>query len=414
MSRETWIQEFYPTPADSVPENHAVEHSLRKWRGLLPENLERHDVSFRDFAHSSNAPLVSAGACALCFHYRHDWRRPRLECPDCPLAAISPCNDTDSLWSKAVQGDPADVRSLVTALHSCSDEPDAPDFLGWYSYKSGGLNPFYLLPDNRIRQGNCPRPGESYALDHIEKQGRLLSDFQRALNVARDRGLLPHPWPKHIPDDATLLATRVTPAPGRTWYHDGRIYLEGFQPCGISCSSPVLDPEKGVSYYAEALREVLQKGLWSPPEPEKPRPIAYLAGPMRGKRDFNFPDFDKAKKLLEAAGYDVINPADLDRQMHIRAETLDYATGTFKGDPTPIILRDLVAITSLQPDRGDVLALLPGWSSSTGAICEVALAEWKCLKSLFVDPCTGSVFSYTPSLTPRGRTDPYMEETNHA
>ena len=57
MSLQTWMDEFYPTPAQKFPtELEAVEHSLRKWKGLTKENLEKHSVvhcrfSIRDDAH---------------------------------------------------------------------------------------------------------------------------------------------------------------------------------------------------------------------------------------------------------------------------------------------------------------------------------------------------------------------------
>ena len=35
MSLQTWMDEFYPTPAQKFPtELEAVEHSLSKWKGL--------------------------------------------------------------------------------------------------------------------------------------------------------------------------------------------------------------------------------------------------------------------------------------------------------------------------------------------------------------------------------------------
>ena len=37
----------------------------------------------------------------------------------------------------------------------------------------------------------------------------------------------------------------------------------------------------------------------------------YLAGPMTGLPQFNFPAFDNAEKDLQARGYDVVPPADL-------------------------------------------------------------------------------------------------------
>lgn len=50
MSLDTWMDEFYPISAKTVGCNEdalsAARHSLRKWVGLRPENLERHGVEF--------------------------------------------------------------------------------------------------------------------------------------------------------------------------------------------------------------------------------------------------------------------------------------------------------------------------------------------------------------------------------
>ena len=44
MSLESWKAEFYTIPASKCPEEYAIEHSLRKWTGLLPENLDKHEL----------------------------------------------------------------------------------------------------------------------------------------------------------------------------------------------------------------------------------------------------------------------------------------------------------------------------------------------------------------------------------
>lgn len=45
MSLKTWMNEFYPVSADALttPAG-AIEHCIRKWEGLRPENLERHGM----------------------------------------------------------------------------------------------------------------------------------------------------------------------------------------------------------------------------------------------------------------------------------------------------------------------------------------------------------------------------------
>lgn len=46
MSLETWKEEFYPIEADKSvgSQLEAVEHSLRKWRGLDADTLKRHGL----------------------------------------------------------------------------------------------------------------------------------------------------------------------------------------------------------------------------------------------------------------------------------------------------------------------------------------------------------------------------------
>ena len=40
----------------------------------------------------------------------------------------------------------------------------------------------------------------------------------------------------------------------------------------------------------------------------------YIAGPMRGKKLYNFPEFDRVGGILLSKGYKVYSPADLDRE----------------------------------------------------------------------------------------------------
>lgn len=81
MSKKSWLEEYYPVPADQVAEKDAVAHTRRKWEGLLPENLKKHGLS--------DPPIdVDTTTCALCVHYYH---HPMLgqeyrSCTRCPLA----------------------------------------------------------------------------------------------------------------------------------------------------------------------------------------------------------------------------------------------------------------------------------------------------------------------------------------
>ena len=102
----------------------------------------------------------------------------------------------------------------------------------------------------------------------------------------------------------------------------------------------------------------------------------YIAGPMRGKRWFNFPDFDWAKECLMRAGWEVISPADLDRKIGFDVKSLppdtDWNDVSKLGfDLKAAVQRDVAAILSC-----DSIFMLHGWSESRGAKAEKAIAEW--------------------------------------
>lgn len=78
MSIETWKAEFLPVPAEEVPEEEAVAHSLRKWKGLRPENLAEHDlIATPRYILDQEGREECVSRCALCKHY---------DCIACPLA----------------------------------------------------------------------------------------------------------------------------------------------------------------------------------------------------------------------------------------------------------------------------------------------------------------------------------------
>lgn len=88
----------------------------------------------------------------------------------------------------------------------------------------------------------------------------------------------------------------------------------------------------------------------------KPRRI-YIAGPMTGHPEHNFPAFHAAAERLHEAGWEVVNPADnfggrtdLPRSSYLRA--------------------DVVLLLQC-----DALAMLPGWETSPGAKLEYLLAR---------------------------------------
>jgi hypothetical protein len=82
----------------------------------------------------------------------------------------------------------------------------------------------------------------------------------------------------------------------------------------------------------------------------------YIAGPMTGLPDSNYPAFDTAAVKLRALGFDVENPAE---------------------NPAPPCgsWRAYMQMAVGQLARCDAVALLPGWEASKGARVEFDLAR---------------------------------------
>ena len=98
----------------------------------------------------------------------------------------------------------------------------------------------------------------------------------------------------------------------------------------------------------------------------------YLAGPMRGYPNFNFPAFDAAARRLRAVGHEVFSPAERDRDKY--GDIFQTETGD-ESEVHEFSLREaLAADTAWITRHADAVALLPGWERSKGAQAEAALA----------------------------------------
>ena len=106
------------------------------------------------------------------------------------------------------------------------------------------------------------------------------------------------------------------------------------------------------------------------------RHSVYVAGPMRGIKDFNFPAFDETADYLRARSFNVFNPADRDRDIH-GPDVNKSETGSLSDIVgTGFSLREaLSADLSWVAEHADAICVLPGWQNSKGAIAEVALAH---------------------------------------
>lgn len=95
----------------------------------------------------------------------------------------------------------------------------------------------------------------------------------------------------------------------------------------------------------------------------------YLAGPMTGYPQFNFPAFDAAAARLRALGRDVISPAELD-DPEVRRRSLGSTHGREVGygaEYQDYLARDIAIINR---DDIEVIWVIDGWEKSRGARIE--------------------------------------------
>ena len=114
----------------------------------------------------------------------------------------------------------------------------------------------------------------------------------------------------------------------------------------------------------------------------------YIAGPMRGIVDYNYPAFIAAERALRSKGWGPIyNPARMD----MKYDKEDYAARTLveqkiRDDAESCRMfarRDLAIFTDkLRAEKGDAIVLLPEYEESTGATAERAVAIWVKLRVL--------------------------------
>jgi len=102
------------------------------------------------------------------------------------------------------------------------------------------------------------------------------------------------------------------------------------------------------------------------------RKSIYIAGPMSGYPDFNFPAFYKAAEQFRMAGYEVFNPADKE------GETLSDKS-RLTGDPVQaqkdgFNFRDVYLWDVEKVIQATAIYMLEGWENSPGARGEHAVA----------------------------------------
>lgn len=93
----------------------------------------------------------------------------------------------------------------------------------------------------------------------------------------------------------------------------------------------------------------------------------YVAGPMTGLPQHNFPAFDAAAKRLRRKGWKVISPADIDRKMGVTEATSD-------AQAKKMLRKMLKNDFSVILDKCGAMYMLKGWERSTFGKVEHAIA----------------------------------------
>lgn len=90
----------------------------------------------------------------------------------------------------------------------------------------------------------------------------------------------------------------------------------------------------------------------------------YLAGPMKGYPEHNYPTFQRAAQVLRNTGIDIVSPAELHVKVDVKAEEerTDYGYD--------FLQRDITFLTM----HCHGLILLKGWPKSHGARTELSVA----------------------------------------
>lgn len=130
MSVKTWKKEFYPTEASEAAkqgELAAINHSLQKWQGLLPENLAKHNVKIVGKEvigiASTGVMVFDSSTCALCESVRSC--NGYLDCRKCPLYRVNNSETCSSQYEQDFLGDPPDIKPMITLIESAKTVVEA-------------------------------------------------------------------------------------------------------------------------------------------------------------------------------------------------------------------------------------------------------------------------------------------------
>ena len=120
----------------------------------------------------------------------------------------------------------------------------------------------------------------------------------------------------------------------------------------------------------------------------------YLAGPMTGKPDWNFPLFNEVAGKLRAKGHTVFNPSENDEKLMLKLGI------TSRGDIPKAKFMEL-DLDYIVKDA-EWMVVLPGWEKSAGASAEYMVARWKGIQIFMWDRFYETLLEVPERWTVRG------------
>lgn len=120
MSLNSWKKEFYIGRVRSAGKDplKAVEHSLRKWEGLRPNNLKKHGmiISHAEVYNpkTHNSLPIDCTTCALCHSTLDEY--DSIDCNECTItkATGSRCDGNNSPYSALL--DDGNPKKMIKVL----------------------------------------------------------------------------------------------------------------------------------------------------------------------------------------------------------------------------------------------------------------------------------------------------------
>ena len=100
----------------------------------------------------------------------------------------------------------------------------------------------------------------------------------------------------------------------------------------------------------------------------------YVAGPMSGYENFNFPAFNAAAQDFAACGWVVFNPAAKDTEKHPDIENNPEGDPILAAEKDGFNFREAYTWDVTKVIEADAICMLRGWEQSPGARGEHAVA----------------------------------------